>query len=90
MKNVALTPLNTIVELKKAMLSELRAKHNVTHILLGVLICIAFAALVAFVVMKVVQKMDADEYDLYDDFDDLDDLDFDEHDVLADDGDFVK
>ena len=90
MKNVAFTPLNTLLDYKKAMLSELRAKHNVTHILLCVLICVVLAALVALIVVKIMQKLNADEYDLYEDFDDLDDLDFDEHDVLADDGDFVK
>ena len=89
MKNVALAPLNTIVELKKNMLQEIRAKHNVTHILLIILLGIVLSALVAFVVVKLVQR-NYDEYDLYDDFDDLDDLEFDENDVLADDGDFVK
>ena len=90
MRNAALAPLNSIMDIKKAILSELKAKHNVTHILLMVLIGVVFAALVAFITMKICQKLEADDYDLYDDFDDLDDLDFDEHDVLADDGDFVK
>ena len=90
MKNAAFAPFNTIMDYKKAMFNELRAKHDVTHILLCILICVVLAALVALVVVKVMKKLNEDEYDLYEDFDDLDDLDFDEHDVLADDGDFVK
>ena len=90
MKNVSLAPLSTIVDLKNNMLSEIRAKHNVTHVLLMVLISLVFVAIVVFITVKLVQKFSYDEYDLYEDFDDLDDLDFDEDDVLADDGDFIK
>ena len=91
MKNGALAPLSTIMEMKKNALNELRARHTCTQILLAVLVCIAISALVAFAVYKLVQKLECDEYDIYDDdFDDMDDMEFDEHDVLADDGDFVK
>ena len=89
MKN-ALAPLNTIVELKKSMLRELSAKHNVTHILLFALLGIVIVAITAYVAVKLVQKFNHDDYELYEDFDDLDDLDFDDDDVLADEGDFVK
>jgi ABC-type transporter Mla subunit MlaD len=89
----ALAPLDAVLELKRQMLEEIRAKHDVTHILLFVLLGIVLTAIVVFVVIKLVQRLENDDYGLYEDFDDMDDLgdlEFEEHDVLADDGDFVK
>ena len=90
MKNVALAPLNTLLDFKNSMLGEIRSKHNVTHILLFVLISLVTVAIVAVVAVKLIQKLNGDDYDIYDDFDDLEDLDFDEDDVLADEADFIK
>ena len=90
MKKASMAPLGSILEFKRNMLQEIRAKQNVTHMLLIVLLCIVVSVLVAVVVIKLVKKLNRDEYELYEDFDDLNDIEFDDDDVLADEGDFVK